>query len=177
MIRESATGARPGPRRSEPESPVTDTPTSAEDIVQELLPRYGPYNRDNTVRAGYLIDELVRYLNYATQHAAGLPWPVAAADLVGVLTAATGKLPQALEQTGRRLDTFAPWPEFVDRRGDFHRQPERAHAEAVARAELARAELAQAAAIAGELSARLATVQNLLSPLGLNAAVDDEDDE
>jgi hypothetical protein len=50
----------------------------------------------------------------------------------------------------------------------YHRQPERAHAEAVEHAERARVGLAQAAALADDLSIQLADVQNLLSPLGLN---------
>jgi hypothetical protein len=49
---------------------------SAEDIIESLLPRYGPYSHDRTGRAGHLIDELIRYRNYATQHDEGLPWPV-----------------------------------------------------------------------------------------------------
>ena len=150
---------------------MADTP--AEDIVHELLPLHGPYSRDNTIRACTLVDELIRYLNYATQHAEGLPWPVAAYDLIGALKVATGKLPQTLRQTGVRVGAFAKDPNVVNRSMDY-RAPEAAHTDAVARSISARAELNHAANLARELSARLTAAQTLLSPIGLLDVDDDE---
>jgi hypothetical protein len=158
---------------------TTDTRT-AEEIVYELLPLHGPYDRDRTVRAGYLIDELIRYLNYATTNAEAMPYPAGLYDLVGVLGAAAGKLPQVCQQSGHRLKQFATDPEFVNRSMDFYRTPEAAqaaHADAVVRAEQAHAELQHAGALARSLADQLATVQNLLSPLGLNTSFDDDDED
>jgi hypothetical protein len=153
------------------------TTKTVEEIVEDLLPLYGPYDRDNTTRAAYLIAELVRYLNYATQNDESLPAPIGAYDLIGALKVAADRLPQALNQTNRRLAQFAQDPNVVDRRADYHREPAAAHAAAVEQLTQARAALHAAAAHAAALSRQLATVQNLLSPVGLNTAPTTDGDE
>jgi hypothetical protein len=154
----------------------TDTRT-ADEIVYDLLPLHGPYDRDRTLRAGYLIDELFRYLNYATSNAEALPYPASLYDLVGVLKTAADKIPQALQQSSQRLGAIAGDPAFVNRTMDYIADHDAAHDDAVATTGQARAELQRAGALAKELAHQLTTVQNLLSPLGLSTVFDDEEDD
>lgn len=153
------------------------TPLSSDEIVEQHFPLYGPYDRDTTVRAGFTMAELTRYLNYATAEADGLPFPVALYDLIGALNVVAQRLPQALEQSGQRLGQLAELPEFVNRSMDYLAEPETAHANAVEVAAQARAELQRAAGLARGLADQLATVQTVISPLGMNIAFDDDEDE
>jgi hypothetical protein len=146
-----------------------------EDVVDQLWPLHGPYGPDATALAVKTADQLIRYLNYATQHAEAMPWPGTAYDLVGTLKTTADKLPQLLDQTGRRVGELAQMPECADFTMPYHREPEPAHDHAVALVDQARAELDRAAALARELSAALAAAQNLLSPVGLNIDPEDED--
>lgn len=154
---------------------MTHTDPTAE--IMQRFPLHGPYNSDTTANAGRVVDELIRYLNYATRSADALPWPAAAYDLIGALKSAAEKLPQALEQTGLRFAAFAERPDLVDRTGDWYRRPERAHDRAVQRAEEVRAGLRAAADFAVALAHYLADVHNLISPLGLDDSADDQTDE
>lgn len=153
----------------------TDT-RSAEEIVYDLLPLHGPYDRDRTLRAGFLIDELWRYLNYATSNPEALPYPASLYDLIGALKTAADKIPQALQQSGHRLAAMAGNPAFVNRDMDYFTDQAAAHGDAVVTTEQARVELQRAAALAQGLATHLAAVQNLLSPLGLST-IDEEDED
>jgi hypothetical protein len=79
---------------------IADT-RSADEIVYDLLPRHGAVRPGRTVRAAYLIDELFRYLNYATSNAEALPYPASLYDLIGALKTAADKTPQALQQSSQ----------------------------------------------------------------------------
>jgi hypothetical protein len=67
------------------------------------LPLHGPYDPVRTTNAAHLVHELVRYLNYATMHAAGSPGAIEASEMVGALRSAVAKLPQVFTQVGRHL--------------------------------------------------------------------------
>jgi hypothetical protein len=71
--------------------------------LPQELPLHGPYDPVRTTDAAHLVHELVRYLNYATRHAAALPGAMEAHETVGALRLAAAQLPQAFSQVGRRV--------------------------------------------------------------------------
>ena len=73
------------------------------DLMPDALPLHGPYDPVRTTDAAHLVHQLVRYLNYATRHAAAVPDPVAAYETVGSLRLAAALLPQAFGQVGKRV--------------------------------------------------------------------------
>jgi hypothetical protein len=75
------------------------TSTTPRDTVAEMFPTYGPFSHEQTVRAAGMLAELVRYLNYATADAQGLPGPGTVYDLLGNLRSAVQMLNQTLGQT------------------------------------------------------------------------------
>ncbi|WP_212996060.1 hypothetical protein [Winogradskya consettensis] len=86
-------------------------PMSTSDPLQQLFPLHGPYDPVRTTDAAHLIDELVRYLAYATRHEPAMPGPNEAYELAGALKLAAGKLPQALRQMSARIATDPACPE------------------------------------------------------------------
>ncbi len=151
---------------------------SSDQIAEQHFELHGPYDRDQTIKAVYVIDHLVRYLNYATSEPTGLPYPASIYDLIGTLKDTASKLPQTLQQTGHRLGALAQDPTFVDRSmPSFWDRKVEAHDSAVTRAEQARAELDRARALAQELAAQLETVQGLISSLGMDFPDTDDEDE
>lgn len=152
-------------------------PKSAEDIVHELFSMPGPYDRDTTVRAAAVLDQLVRYLNLATRFSEALPWPAAAADLAGLLKASTEKLPQVLTQTSRRLAEFQQMPELINY-GGRDRDSVQSHDDAVQHIDQARTALDLAVSHAAALALQLAAAQDALSSVQLNLSDGElEDDE
>src|SRR5262249_56158270 len=79
-------------------------------IIHKAWPTDGPYTAQRTVTAARAAGELVRYLNYATRPAAGLPEPADAYELIGAVRVLLDRLPQMLTQTGRRLVVLAAEP-------------------------------------------------------------------
>jgi len=71
--------------------------------LPQELPLHGPYDPVRTTDAAHLVHELIRYLNYATRHAAALPGALEAHETVGALRLAAAQLPQALNQMSRQL--------------------------------------------------------------------------
>ena len=146
----------------------------ADEIVNALLPLSGPYSPDQTVRAVFMISELVRYLNYATQEPAGLPYPNTPADVLGGLHEALKKVPQLLEQLQQRLSQFAADPAVIDYRR-LDADTAAAHESAATQIAEANAFLDTAAAQIKALDQTITTAQNRLNGVGVPHTSDDEE--
>lgn len=86
--------------------PVPD----ADRVIGSVWPTDGPYTAAWTVTAARAAGQLARYLAYATRPAAGLPEPADVYDLIGAVRVLLDRLPQALDQTGRRFVVLAHAP-------------------------------------------------------------------
>src|SRR5262249_31528373 len=127
-----------------------------------VWPVYGPYSAEHTVTAAWAAAELVRYLNYATRAAAGLPYPAAVYDLLGGLGAVVGGLPQTLRQTAQRLTDLGNDPyAATDTLGQALTPPQAAR--------LAVEDLAAAAGLLDSLAQRLAAAQGLAGRVDLDS--------
>jgi hypothetical protein len=132
----------------------------AETIVGQYWPLHGPYDPEHTKRAGSVLSELVRYLNYATQHPEALPYAADIGDLVGTLQATAGSLRQTLEQLDGRCADLVKDPNLYDHSDRSNRSV------ALNRAERAGDELIHAARRAAGLSKSLGEAHQALAFLG-----------
>jgi hypothetical protein len=120
----------------------------------------GPHDPDNTRAIAAGIDSAVRLLNYATMSRGGLVFPSDVYSVLGELSAAAGKLPQALHQMsqwiGAQVTDGAARenPHYGKHDGDAR----------AAHAELAAA-LREAAATATDLAQLLGKGQSAISGL------------
>lgn len=131
--------------------------------MAQFWPLHGPYSPTRTEGAAHTVDELVRYLNYATGQGAAtaLPYAATAQHLAGGLAAAAGGLDQTLDQLISRVQRWIQDPSLYDDvagRGD--------HAAAEHRAEAATAALSEAAGAAAALAGALTRAHSELSHLG-----------
>ena len=118
----------------------------------------GPHSPERTAEAGQLMAEWARYLCYATMpDSGGLAYPADAYRLIAEIYAATGRLPQACEQSGRFLKAQAARRAAYEARG---RDPGE-------QAALAAARLAEAAAAAHALTTALQAAQTAIAGLGI----------
>jgi hypothetical protein len=118
----------------------------------------GPHDDDHTTAAADLAAECIRFLNYATgSHSpAGLVYPATAYMIAADLSSAAHRMVQLFGQ-------LANWLEREDAAGMLGTDDGAPSADVVA---LASIRLAEAAAAARHLSARLAALQNDIA--GLN---------
>ena len=152
----------PTTERSIPTMPTpTDTLTAA---LGEHLPLHGPYDGDTTVAAAEGSADLARYLNYATQHPGGVPYPATADRILGGLRDAVDRMPQTLAQLAARGRDAAGNPNAYVYRDD------RDHDEAAVNAavdELA-GDLAAARQAAVVLASLLSTAQSCANRIGMD---------
>lgn len=135
-----------------------------EAVLGEFWPLNGPYGEDETRNAGSAISELVRYLNYATQHHSGVPYPSVAGSVASRVGSAISMLDQTLEQLTSRVREFQANPGLY---GDDAATWEDRHETAVDHAEQALAKLAQARRDARQFQATLSEVASHLGHLGV----------
>ncbi|WP_067510132.1 hypothetical protein [Actinoplanes sp. TFC3] len=120
----------------------------ADDPLSQLYPLHGPYDPVRTTGAAHLVDDLIRYLTYATKHETAVPGVNEAYEMAGSLKLASGKLPQMLHQLSVRAVA----------------DPARPESQQVADA------LQRAGEAAGALTGALAAVQSTLRNLALAPA-------
>jgi hypothetical protein len=81
-----------------------------EEIADQLLPLFGPFEPGAVAEAARTISELVRRLNHATRHPSALPVPSDVYAVLGALRVGLSGLNQTLSQladrTGRWTDDF-----------------------------------------------------------------------
>lgn len=96
-----------------PPNPLDPSVCDPDAVIAAGWPLDGPYSHLHTITASYAAAELVRYLNYATRTAAGLPDPLAVYEVLGTLEVLVSRLPQALDQVAMRLAGLAGQPNAV----------------------------------------------------------------
>lgn len=78
----------------------------------------GPHSPERTAEAGELLDEVSRFIAYATMpEKHGLEYPSDVYKILGELYSATGRLPQVCEQLGRFLEAQEATGRLYEARG------------------------------------------------------------